>query len=159
MGSPIEARIIIKDLLNANILDPHLDRPGINPQQFYDEADELNFSRGQTFPKGYITTRAPVTNMDGFGNTGHNERMITIEIWYFVKSDIKYNDGVRDYKEKDYAAYMTNLIGQFLQRNRNLGSDYHIKNFNVTDGVTSSVEGAMKVYYDFISINVHWDEI
>lgn len=152
----IEVRKLIKQLLNDNLLDPY---PGTRSgNHFYDESDGLNLTRANTFPKGYITSSDSDTELDGIGSTGHANNSCKINIWYFVKDKISYDDGTTVYKEKDYVEFMINKIRNYLLSERNLGNGYHIKTFGKSDGVGENKTGAFRVYYDMVSITVYWDE-
>jgi len=157
MGNSIEARKLIKDLLNNNLTDPY---PGTRSgNHFYDKTDGLNLTRAKTFPKGFITSDSKETELDGFGSTGHSNNSVEINIWYFVKDKISYTENSVTYKEEDYVELMINKIIEFLRNNKNLGSGYHIKGFGTSEGVKETKEGTFRVYYDVVPVTVYWDDI
>ena len=157
MGNSIEARQLIGTLLNANISDPYPGtRKGTNPKQFYDQSDGLNLTRGDSFPKGYITTDSKETGLQGIGNSGHANNSCTVNIWYFVKEKISHS--TLGYKEEDYVNYMIDNIRTYLQSNRKISDEYHIKSFSTSEGTQKTTEGTFKVYYDVVPITIYWDD-
>ena len=157
MGNSIEARQLISALLNANISDPYPGtRKGNSPKQFYDQSDGLNLTRGDSFPKGYITTDSKETILQGIGSSGHANNSCTINIWYFVKDKISHN--TLGYKEEDYINYMIDQIRTYLQSNRKINDEYHIKGIDSSSGVLQSQEGTFKVYYDVVPVVIYWND-
>ena len=157
MGSSIGARNRITSILNANVLDPY---PGTrNGNQFYDEGTGINLNRAQTYPKGFIQINPKSSSLSGFGGSGNSPNSVEINIWYFVKEKISYDDGSIVYKNEDYVSYMTDLIEKSLRSNITLGSDYHIKNFGSSEGPKTGKEGSFKVYYDVVPVTVYWNEV
>lgn len=161
MGNLIEARKLIKDILNSQLLDPYNGtRPGNNPKQFYDKGDGLNLTRGDSFPKGFITSEPIVTEKQGIGASGHSNESGTINIWYFVKNRNSYTDGNNiTYEEEDYVTYMIGLIKKLLLNNLKISNEYHIKNFGTSDGPSKSKEGNFTVYMDVLPITIYWSDI
>jgi len=160
MGSAIVARKLIKDLLNTNILDPYPGtRKGNSPKQFYDQSDGLNLTRADSFPKGYITSDSKDTILQGIGSLGHANKSVTINIWYFVKDKISYTDGDNIvYKEEDYVEYMVEKIRTYLESNRKINDEYHIKSFDSSNGTQKTQEGTFSVYYDVVPVTIYWDD-
>lgn len=152
MGNSIEARNIVKTLLNTSLVDPNSTfRKGLH---FFDEGTDLNLIRDM--PKGYIKLDTPARRHDGIGNTGHSDKSVNIQIWYFVKEGQKYDDGTTVYKSKELASYMIEKISDLLLDNRILGSDYHIKAFGDSQGPQTD---ANNIHFDVLPVTIYWDDI
>ena len=155
----LKARDLLATRLNASVLDPF---PGTrNGKHFLNEADGINLSRANTFPKGYILTNEdnPYKQVTAFSRAGFNERNAKLDIFYLVKDKISYTDSDNvKYTGFDYVQFMKEEILQTLQDNSNLGEGYYIKSILPISKVEELVsdEFAFKLYQIIISVEIKW---
>lgn len=160
MGNKIEIRKLVKDLLNNSLVDPYptdMTRPG---NQFYDNADGINLSRGQTFPKGYIKINdSPSTKTQNIGRVGHAKKYASISIYYYVKEKTKYTEDEIIYKNEDFVHLMLGKIENLLLDNRKIG-DYHLYPISISDTVDLPMlkEGNFSLYAGYRTITYYWDD-
>jgi len=157
----LEARDLLAERLNNRVLDPY---PGIRTgKHFLNEADGINLSRANTFPKGYIfgDDDDPFPKLKIFYKSGHNKRIAKFNIYYLVKEKISYTDiEGREYKDIDYLHFMKDEILEALQYDLALGNGegYYIDNIMAVPQVQelTSEEFPFKIYQQVISVTIKW---
>lgn len=160
MGSKIEIRKLVKTLLNTELIDPYpidMTRPG---NQFYDESDGINLSRGQTFPKGLVKINdSPGTEIQNIGRTGHAKKYASIGIYYYAKEKQSYVEDEITYKDRELVHLMLSKIEQALLDNRIL-EDYHIYPNSISDTTDLPLvkEGSFSVYVGYRTVTYYWDD-
>ena len=159
MKNEIAARKLITALLNTYCLDPYpstLTRPG---QHFYDESDGINLTRGNTFPKGFVTLgEEPTKNTKTFSKAGFMQFERTIDIHYIVKNKTSYTDVTPiTYKERDYAIYMKHQIESTLLNHKILPDNYvinEVKNVDPADPIET--DRGFILYEIVVPVIVKW---
>lgn len=161
MGNIIALRSIVKTILNDNCIDPYptdMIRRGLH---FFDESDNINFSRGNTFPKGYIQ-HAPggVTTKSNLGRTGWSKQTGTLDVFYYVKEKQSYTTGSDTYKNQDLVSYMLKQIRTALLDNNASGSDYHMfpEAFGTAQEPQLQDIGGSKFWVGIQPITYYWGE-
>ncbi len=160
MGNIIELSKLVKATLNTNIADPFpTGNTRIGPQ-FYIESDEINLSRRDTFPKGYIQpspTDSP-NKKGNFGRTGWITKYATLDIFYYVKENNSYTTNGITYKNQDFVSYMLNEIETVLLTHGY--TDYHLAEdaFGVKTQPRLATEGSFKLYFGILPITFYWAE-
>jgi len=157
----LEARDLLAERLNNRVLDPY---PGIRPgKHFLNEADGINLSRANTFPKGYIIgdEDQPFPKLKIFYKSGFNKRVVRFNIYYLVKEKISYTDiEGREYRDKDYIQFMKDEILNALQYDLALGNGegYYIDNIFDIPQLEELVsdEFPFKIYQLVIPISIKW---
>ena len=160
MKNKVQLRKLVKGLLNDNVTDPYpkgLTRPG---NHFYDESDNINLSRGQTFPKGLIKiNNSPATIKQNQGKTGHATKFCSIGIYYYVKEKQSYTEDSIIYKNEDLVYFMLDKIEQTLLDNQT-GSDYHLSPNSITEStdLPKLREGSFSLYVGYRTVTYYWDQ-
>ena len=161
MGNAIELRGLIKTLLNTNVADAYGANDTRTGNQFYDEADGINFGRPKTFPKGYIEiSDRKLVSKSNLGRTGHVMQSATIAINYYAKEKNKYTvDGVT-YEDRDLVNYQLDQIKNAILGNY-IGGDYHLYPESIvhSEGIEKMTNGTMMLYYGVINVTYYWDDV
>jgi len=159
MGNSVELRGLIKSVLNTNCVDPYDPNSTRRGNHFFDESDNLNLTRGDTFPKGYIKVGPkPAPVKQNLGPTGHIKRFATIDIFYYAKEKSHFTTGSITYREQDLVNYMLDQVEKTLLSNA-VGSDYHLmpSSFGDGDWVKESGKPFTK-YRGLLPVTYYWNE-
>lgn len=166
MGNIVELKQLVKDTLNTYSEDPYNNlssRPGNLPQQFFNEADGLNLTRGDSFPKGFIKSGGiPSPMKDNIGRTGWIKKYGEVDIYYFVKEKNNYIKNNITYTDGDLVEYMLNNIQTVLLNNRQtfLEKGYAIYPNSFGDGgdVVIDQQAKHRLYRGLIPVTFYWYE-
>ena len=162
MGNIVEIKELVKDTLNSYAVDPYdptSTRPGGLPQQFFNEADGLNLTRANTFPKGFIKVGAtPDSVKDNVGRSGWIKYYGTILVFYYVKEKNSYLLNGITYTDEDLVNYMIKNIKDTLLNNRFEG--YYLSPDSFGDGgpIVRDTEAKIKLYRGVVPITFYWYE-
>lgn len=158
MGNIVKLKNIVKDILNTNCLDPYpssLTRKGLH---FFSETDGLNFSRGDTFPKGEIRAELNSPELSGIGSSGYSRNSAIIDIYYYSKENMKYSDGDITYKNEDLIHYMIKQIKDTILANRFKGYYLNRNSIGQATEPMPITAGNFKLYYSVLPITFYWCE-
>lgn len=158
MGDIIELRELVKATLQDNVTDPFpasLTRTG---DYFMTDADDINFKRKDTFPKGEIRVNQEATTISGFGNKGYTQHSATIDILYYCGKNDKYVDTIT-YKGKDLIRYILKDIQNVLLTNRS--KDYYLTRTSFSEPFVNPelvTAGGFQYYMGAMSVVFYWSE-
>lgn len=161
MGNIIALSKLVQSTLNDNIVDPF---PAGNTRRgphFFIESDEINLTRRDTFPKGYVRPAPPISNnvKGNIGRTGWIKKYATLDIFYYAKEDGSYKDGDGIiYKNQDLCSYMLNQIETILLNNRFAGYYLSENAFGTQVQPRIASQGSFKLYYGVIPVTFYWSE-
>ncbi len=159
MGNIVELRELVKDILNNNCVDPYpsdLTRQG---NHFFSESEGISFTRGNTFPKGYVTIGdSPDFVKDNVGAVGHIKKYGTLTLYYFSKEKLTYTLNGITYKEKDIINIMLDNICTVLTNNKL--QEYHLfpTSINLSSDIGSRKDGTFKIYDGIMTVTYYWYE-
>jgi hypothetical protein len=161
MGNIVELRGLVKDLLNNNCIDPYDVNSTRNGNQFFDESEDLNLTRANSFPKGFIRIGNQRNNEKSpIGNTGHIKYTGRLDIFYFSKERLKYTYNGTQYVEKDIINLMIKNIRDTLLSNSLRNNGYYLTQnpFSESSQIVENPDGTFVTYYGTISVFYYWTE-
>ena len=162
MGNIVEIKELVKDVLNSNAEDPYdptSTRPGGLPQQFFNEADGLNLTRANTFPKGFIKIgSSPESVKDNVGTSGWIKYYGTIHIFYYVKEKNNYTINNITYTDEDLVNYMLKNIKDTLLSNKIAGYYLYPDSFGEGGQIVKDREAKIKLYRGVLPVTYYWYE-
>ena len=161
MANAVELRNRVKSILNANVEDPYWSGGTRSGNQFFDESDDFNFNRANTFPKGYIMIGdSPSIEPSGFGKTGIAKKWTTLMIYYYAKEGQKYTTGSDIYTDKDIVSFTLENIKDALLENRVNG--YHLNIDSFGDGgepkQITAPNGKFKLWWGVLPVTYIWSK-
>jgi hypothetical protein len=160
MANKIELRNLVTDLLNSNVIDAYPSNLTRNGHHFYDESDGINLSRGDTFPKGFVTLAvSPVPILQNIGKSGHMKKYGSIQIFYYTKEKQSFINNGTTYSNEDLINFMLEQIQTALVNTRL--HDYHLFPTSITTNnrIRQIKTGNFKVYMGSITVTYYWNEI
>ena len=161
MANAIELRNRVKSVLNTNVKDPYWSGGTRKGNHFFDESDDFNFNRANTFPKGYIMLDdSPAMEPSGFGKTGIAKKWTTLMIYYYAKEGQKYTVGSDTYTDKDIVSYILEDVKDVLLTNRIDG--YHLNKISFGDSgrprQISAPNGKFKLWWGVLPVTYIWSK-
>ncbi len=161
MGNIVELRKLVKDVLNSKCSDPYDNNSTRIGKHFFDEAEGLNLTRANTFPKGFLkgyTSAAP--EKDNIGRTGHVRKSAMVAVFYYSKEKLKYTVNGVTYSDQDLVSYMLNEIQTVLLNNKFI--NYHLSPSSFSGDpeiiIDKGYNNQFKLYRGLITITYYWYE-